>query len=304
MIRWPYKWRKKEGIFLNIPYLAGAIYKWDCFVENCFIKFARLPKSGIWRGEDRKKKIVVSLTTFPARINECYYAIKSLMIQSYPADRIVLWLAKNQFPDEKLPLKFDNLIARGLEVRYCDEDLRSHKKYYYALQEQKEDELIVTFDDDIIYEYDAILKLVDCHKRYPNSIICNRGHHITSNDGKIESYNKWKICSVEGVYEPSVRIMPSTGAGCLYPYGVMPKTTFDRDAIRDYAFTADDIWMLFNRLSVGVSVVKTLEKSAILCNVYGSQNEALTVINDIGHENERTIERLKTLFTDLLDKCL
>ena len=140
MIRWPYEWRKKEGIFLKIPYLAGAIYRWDCFMENCFIKSAQLPKRGVWQGEARKKKIVVSLTTFPARIDECYFAIKSLMIQSYPADRIILWLAKNQFPDEKLPSKYDKLIARGLEVRYCEEDLRSHKKYYYALQEQKEDE--------------------------------------------------------------------------------------------------------------------------------------------------------------------
>ncbi len=303
MIRWPYEWRKKEGCPFKIPHLAGAIYAWDCFIENLYIKHAKFPKNGVWRGEPREETLTVSLTTFPARIDACYYAIKSLMLQEYPADRIVLWLAQEQFPDKKLPEKYGDLIDRGLEIRYC-EDLRSHKKYYYALQEQKENELVVTFDDDIIYERDALAKLVRDHCRYPACVICNRGHHITSQNGKIADYRQWRICSPEGVGVPSQRIMPSTGAGCLYPYGVMPSTTFDIELIKQYAFTADDIWMCFNRLSVGVPVVKTREKIAILCNVYSSQAEALTTLNDIGHENERTIERLQQLFPDALESAL
>ena len=262
-----------------------------------------MPKKGIWQGEERAETLTVSLTTFPARIDACYYAIKSLMIQDYQADRIVLWLAEEQFPDKRLPKKYDELINKGLEVRYCD-DLRSHKKYFYALQDQKENELVVTFDDDIIYEKDALSKLVRCHNQYPGCIICNRGHHITSEGGEISPYRSWRICSPEGVDAPSMKIMPSTGAGCLYPYGTMPKSTFDLDNIRQYAFTADDIWMCFNRLTSNVPVVKTREKNAILCNVYSSQTEALTNINDIGHENERTIERLRKLYPGVLEKCL
>ncbi len=303
MFRWPYEWRKKEGCPFKIPHLAGAIYTWDCFAENFYIKRAKLPESGVWRGEPRAETLTVSLTTFPARIDTCYYAIKSLMLQDYQADRIVLWLAEEQFPHKQLPEYYGELIDRGLEIRYCD-DLRSHKKYYYALQEQKENELVVTFDDDIIYERDALAKLMRYHAKYPGCVVCNRGHHITAENGEIDTYRKWRICSPEGVYEPSIRIMPSTGAGCLYPYGVMPDTTFDKNNIRQYALTADDIWMCFNRLSVNVPVVKTREKNAILCNVYSSQAEALTTVNDIGHENERTIERLQKLFPGALEKCI
>ncbi len=302
MLRWPYGWRKKEGCPFKIPHLAGAIYAWDCFAENFYIKHAWLPRSGVWQGEKRGETLTVSLTTFPARMDACYFAIKSLMLQDYQADRIVLWLAESQFADKKLPPQYEDLISRGLEIRYCD-DLRSHKKYFYALQEQKENELVVTFDDDIIYEKDALSKLMRAHLQYPRAVICNRGHHVTSENGEICTYKKWKICSPEGVGEPSVKIMPSTGAGCLYPYGVMPATTFDLALIREYAFTADDIWMLFNRLSVDVPVVKTREKNAILCNVSHSQSEALTVLNDIGGENERTIERLRELFPGVLEKC-
>lgn len=298
-MRWPYSWRKKEGCPLKIPHLAGLIYRWDCFIENLYIKSARLPKVGVYEGEERKEKVVVSLTTFPARINACYYAIKSLMIQTYKADRIVLWLAESQFEKNGLPNEYQDLIQRGLEVRYC-EDLRSHKKYFYALQEQREDELVITFDDDIIFEKDAIEKLVQMHQKYPNFLICNRGHHITSSNKKLSPYNQWKICSPEGVGTPSMKILPSTGAGCLYPYGIMPETTFNIELIKKNAYTADDIWMCFNRTVAGIPAVKTREKNAILCNVKNSQKEALTTINDIGEGNQRTIECLLELFPEVI----
>lgn len=303
MIRWPYKWRKKEGCPFKIPHLAGAIYKWDCFVENVYIKTAKLPVSGVWKGAKRDKKLIVSLTTFPARIDACYYAIKSLMLQKYQADRIVLWLAESQFPDRILPKKYAELISRGLEIRYC-EDLRSHKKYYYALQEQKEDELVATFDDDIVYEADALLKLMKKHYEYPDCVVCNRAHYITIGNGKLEAYKKWKICSAEGVEKPSARLMPSTGAGCLYPYGVMPESTFEIEKIKEKAFTADDIWMCYNRIANNVLAIKTKHKIAILCNVSNSQAEALTTINDIGGENQRIIDKLNEIFPDVERKLL
>ncbi len=303
MIRWPYSWRKKEGIPMRIPHLAGAIYLWDCIMENLFIRLSPLPKKGVWQGDKREEVVTVSLTTFPKRIDACYFAIKSLMIQKYKADRIVLWLAEEQFPDHKLPEKYKKMMDRGLEIRYCD-DLRSHKKYYYALQEQEEHELVVTFDDDIIYEYDAISKLMKLHKKYPRYVICNRAHHITQRDGSIEPYRKWKICSREGVGMPSFALMPSTGAGCLYPYGVMPEKTFDKTLIKQNAMTADDLWMFFNRVENNVPAVRTRWKNAILCNVFDSQQEALTKINDLQNENEKTIERLMKVFPEVPQKLL
>lgn len=285
---------------MKIPHLAGLIYCWDCIAENFYIKHAKLPACGVWDGAPREEKVIISLTSFPARIDTCYYAIKSLMLQSYKADRIILWLAENQFPAHSLPKKLDDLVDRGLEIRYC-EDLRAHKKYYHALQEQQAGEVVITYDDDIIYEADSVWKLIEQHRQYPRCIICNRGHFITTGqDGKVDTYRKWKVCSPEGVGRPAMMIMPSTGAGCLYPHNVMPATTFDVNLIKDYASTADDIWMCFNRLSAGVPVVKTREKTAILCNVSASQKEALTKINDLGHENERTIERLEKLFPGVL----
>jgi hypothetical protein len=80
----------------------------------------------------------------------------------------------------------------------------------------------------------------------------------------------------------------------------MPETTFNIELIKKNAYTADDIWMCFNRTVAGIPAVKTREKNAILCNVKNSQKEALTTINDIGEGNQRTIECLLELFPEVI----
>lgn len=299
MIRLPYNWRRLEGVNSGIPKLRVLHYKLDCVLENLFIRFVKLPNMGINTDEKRSEKVVVSLTSFPARIDKVYYAIKSLMLQSYKADRIVLWLAASQFPNEKVPPKIKDLTQKGLTIRFCD-DLRSHKKYFYQLQEQKENEVVITYDDDIIYEYDSIEKLIVEHKKFPQSIICNRAQEMVFDEVKhLMPYKRWKVCSPIGVKKPEMNLMPSTGNGCLYPFNCMPKVTFDWEIIKDNALTADDIWMRFCSYSNGITVVKTREKIATLCNVFGSQKEKLTAFNDIGGENERVIKRLEKVFSNM-----
>ncbi len=302
MIRLPYKMRRPEGVRNGIPGLRGLHYKLDCIAENIFIRMAKLPENGINRTEKREETVTLSLTSFPARIEKAYYAIKSLMIQSYKADRIVLWLAESQFPERKLPANFDKLIERGLTVRWC-EDLRSHKKYHYALQEQRKDELVITYDDDIIYEYDSVEKLIKAHSVHKDCIICNRGHDIRfDTDGKLLPYKDWKVHSSTGVDNPTYDLMPSTGNGCLYPFGCMPPVTFDWNTAKENALTADDIWMRFCSLQNNTQIVKTKETIATLCIVFGSQRERLTQVNDIEGENQRVIERLLRLFPETFSK--
>ena len=87
---------------------------------------------------------------------------------------------RNQFKTEKLPDNLIKLQKEGLEIRYCP-DLKSHKKYYYAMQEQGNN-LLITYDDDIIYAPNSIEHLMKYHKQYPDCIICNRGFKILFNN--------------------------------------------------------------------------------------------------------------------------
>lgn len=286
---------EKKRIF--IPYLKRFWYSCDCKSENKFIRALDVSKCKL-NNEKRQEKIIVSLTTFPKRVNIVKYAIESLMIQTVLPDRIVLWLSKEQFSEQIIPQTLAELVERGLEVRFVDDDLKSHKKYIYALQQQKEDEVVITYDDDLIYEKNSIEKLVTLHNKFPNSIICNRAHEVKHNNIDIFPYSSWSVRSNEGVKKPSHKLIPSTGNGCLYPYNCMRKETFDEKLIKNYAFSADDIWIGVNSFLSGTKIVRTKKTIATLVPIAGSQEEALTNFNDLQGGNEMVIQALFKLFPE------
>ena len=92
-------------------------------------------RTGINTTERRGRKVVCSLTSFPARIDEIWISIETIFRQTYKADEIILWLSKDQFAGQELPLSILNCQEKGLTIRWVDGDLRSHKKYFYVLQE-------------------------------------------------------------------------------------------------------------------------------------------------------------------------
>ena len=289
MIRQPNFIRKPEGV--GIPVLRRYHYKFDMWWQNKYIESKKLPPHPL-NSEKRPYKIVASLTSFPARIHCVEYAIKSLMLQSVKPDRIILWLASEQFPDSEIPKSLEKMKEYGLEIRFCD-DLKSHKKYYYAMQEQSEDELLITYDDDIIYEYNSIEKLVTTFKKFPDCVICNRAQAFyRDNKGNFAPYKSWQVVSSEGVQNPSSMLMPSTGAGCLYPYKILNERVFNREEIEKYAATTDDLLIGFNCLYSNVKIVKTRKHIPTLCTVSSSQTENLSAENIFGELNDRTVSLL------------
>ncbi|MFS3010283.1 hypothetical protein AAH021_23745 [Bacteroides thetaiotaomicron] len=119
---------------------------------------------GINTTEKRTRKVICSLTSFPARIENIWVSIETVMRQTYKPDAIILWLAESQFPDHKLPETLVRLQDKGLTIRFVDEDLRSHKKYYYVLQEFK-DSNVILLDDDLYYPDGLVENLVMMSKK-------------------------------------------------------------------------------------------------------------------------------------------
>ena len=99
----------------------------------------------------REQKIIVSLTSYPQRIDIVYKVIDSLLRQSLKPDVVVLWLARDEFPrqEQSLPRELRRYIKFGLTIRWC-ENLRSYKKLIPSLKAYPSD-TIVTADDDILY---------------------------------------------------------------------------------------------------------------------------------------------------------
>ena len=97
------------------------------------------------------KKIIVSLTSYPARIDVVNTTIESILNQSLKANRIILWLAPEQFPNKEkdLPDKLIKLKKYGLIIDWYH-DIGSYKKLIPTLKLYPND-IIVTADDDVLY---------------------------------------------------------------------------------------------------------------------------------------------------------
>ncbi|MFD4817055.1 glycosyltransferase family A protein [Peribacillus butanolivorans] len=266
-------------------------------IANSLVNFLyRLPnkykKMGINNNEERQNKVIVSLTTFPARINVIWIAIESLLRQSYRPDEIILWLAKDQFNGlESLPKKLIEQQKRGLSIRFCDEDLRSHKKYYYAFKEYPED-IIITVDDDVIYPKNTLEVLFELHKIYPDCICCNRAHLIKMNKDKtIDSYKSWTH-NPTGFMGPSKLLCPTGVSGVLYPPNSINLEVFNKDSIKSLCFYADDLWLKIMSLKNNTRVIKSSNFSYDLFTIESSQKESLGEINVAGNKND---EQLKAI---------
>ncbi len=238
---------------------------------------------------DGREKITVSLTTIPSRADTVWLSIESIFRQSLPPDRIVLYLSKEQFQGIALPAKLLAQKERGLVIRYTEDDLRSHKKYFYAMKEYPDD-LIITVDDDIFYRKNMIALLVNSFKRYPNAVSCMRAHKILFDGEKIKPYRQWGYESPGG-RTPSGLLLATTGAGTLYPPHCMPAETFECETFRRLCFSADDIWMKIMELRAGIPVVKAVRGRGGITMVERGQKECLSAANVIT-ENDVCIRRL------------
>ena len=244
--------------------------------------------------EPRKQKIIVSLTTVPSRINIIEKSLESACRQTIKPDAIVLNLGKELFKDTVLPDFIKGYEDRGLTVKYVH-DIGPHTKYYPVMKQYTND-LIITMDDDILYDSKMIERLLDMHARYPEAVCANRAHVITfDRDGKMLPYNSWIDAGFLGPGPSSLYLATGVG-GVLYPPGCMDEDLFNEKLIRDLSFKADDIWLKWMQLKKGTKVVSRRAVIKHLSEASDSQKEALSYENVNNSRNDKYIRKIKDYY--------
>ena len=287
----------------RIPFFGGMWYRFLTKCDNKAIRKTKIKEPTLNKVE-RDIFITASMTSFPARIGYVHLALKSLLLQSVKPDRVVLWLAEEQFPDKKLPDELIELQKYGVEINWC-EDLYGHKKYYYCLKEQKSNEVIITFDDDIIYPVDCIKRLINTHKKFPGCLVCERAQSIDyESDGSLKNPGKWKTLSDVGVKSPSYSLNPSPGGGCLIPYQGFYKDALDKEKIYKLAYKNDDLWYMFMAAEQGVRTIKTKKYHKLFTLIEGSQTTQMATENVVGNKNMQIMEILKKEYPIAFNRIL
>ncbi len=233
--------------------------------------------------------VIVSLTSFPQRIHCVHLTIESLFEQSFPAEKVILWLSSDEFQQKKLPKTITRLEKRGLEVQWVKNNLKPYKKLCYALKAYP-NKPIITVDDDTLYPNYLIEGLMDTHQHFPNAVICYRSKKITyDNSGKLLPYSQWESDSCT---TPNAWTFPHGVGGVLYPAQCLSKQTLNEELFTQLSPTADDIWFKAMALLNNTLTMRVTRSGVEFAKVIGSQSTSLHKINNQKKQNDVQLKQV------------
>lgn len=226
-----------------------------------------------------KNNIILSLTSYPARIKTVHKTIKSLLTQTLKPEKIILWLTESEFPkrEKNLPKELKKQIKQGLSIEYYKNNIRSYTKLIPTLKKYP-NKIIVTADDDIIYKKDWLERLYKDHLKYPNFIVA---HRITKFIYKSNSFNV--IRGGFHYYKKPSFLNELTGVGgVLYFPNCFFEDVLNEDLFMKLAPTNDDIWFWLQAVLKGIKI-KVIDNPYIkLKYVPHTQTVGLFNINNKG----------------------
>ena len=204
--------------------------------------------------------VLVSLTSFPARLPYLHHTLYSLLTQDYKDFHIALFLSSSEVRPDELPLILKIFARLGLlSIHFVEENLRAYKKLFYALQAYPE-HIIITIDDDQIYAPNTISLLLESYKKFPRAI-----HTHLAYDGAymadILELDSATYCAIIAQDSPHLALASVGVSGVLYPPRAFGQEFFNKQAIVSLAPYSDDLW--FFVMSVLSDIPKVLVKGAL-----------------------------------------
>ena len=203
------------------------------------------------QGKDPDWKFEVSVTSHPARFAALATALNSLKTQILQPHAINVFIAEADMA--VLPDSIKQFEKSGyITIESC-EDLGSGKKLIPALSKQGKHP-IITIDDDLYFDNELFLHLMINHYLYPEAIIAARVHRLSvSESGDVLPFSNWHkhYDHSEG---PATDLMPTTGAGTLFPPKVMHEDVSDVSLYTKLSHNTDDLWWYFQARRKGTLI--------------------------------------------------
>lgn len=198
-----------------------------------------------------KKTIIISLTSYPLRINYVADVLRSVLEQEADCKfKVVLVLASVQFPngEKDFPEDLKLVLKTGyVELIWVDKDLRSHKKLIPTLKKYPRNPILI-IDDDIIRTPGWLQRFVEDHKKHPKDILAGTFMYHFSDGLKFHRFEgkPGAACGsfnrVGGIVFDFAR--PANGAGgVLYPPGTFnDKRFFNELLMMELCPFSDESW--------------------------------------------------------------
>ena len=221
--------------------------------------------------------LIVSLTTFPARIDNVWMVIDSICRQDMRPKSINLYLALEEFPNKEIPVTLKKYEEFGLKICWVEKNLKPHNKYYYALKDNP-DKYIVTIDDDIYYRDDLISRLWIMSQSNKGCACANRATKILDETFELKKYNQWGV-NQSDPYGASFNYLALGTCGVIYPPLLLRNTEmFNVESIMKNCMKADDLWLKCHEI-LNCIPVATREFYSHSIEIMGSQRISLRSTN-------------------------
>ena len=249
--------------------------------------------------------IVISLTSFPARISYIHHTLYSIFMQDYPYFSIALFLSVDEFPHKKLPYILRIFATLNLiKIHFVEGNLRAYKKLFYALRIYSK-HIIITIDDDQMYDSQTISLLINSYKKYPH---CIHTHWAYDSDFIMEVLDIPKAYYMKIIKEnqPHLALINVGVSGVLYPPHSFNNEFFNIDNILSLCPHNDDLWFFVMSVlndTKKVLVINSLEhpkESAIA--IFESPN--LWEINVVQNRNYDQLSALLSAYPQTKEKIL
>lgn len=244
------------------------------------------------------KGVIVSLTSFPARIEYVWQVVECMLRQSKRPEKIILWLSREQYPDlGYLPKSLTERVCDSFEIRLMEGDLRSHKKYYYVLKEYPDCNLFI-IDDDIYYPSDIIERSLSMQTKYPNHIVSNFGLGIIyDTEGKHLPYNEWPVLFNRGKDND---FFFGSGGGTLLTSSMLFSEATNIDLAIKLCPLADDVWLNAMARLKGTKTVFIPNGNFLPITI--KNDTRLATVNNGLNKNDEQIKAVEKYFGRCFDK--
>jgi hypothetical protein len=244
----------------------------------------------------RSQHIIVSLTSIPSRIHAVPFVIDALLNQTMLPDKIILYLNAEEFTGTKFPQELLLQQKLGLEIIYCD-NLKPHKKYFYSMQSYPED-IVLTVDDDLVYNVDLVEKLYKSYLLHPSAVSAMRARLITFDENnELKPYCDWHLINDKNwVGKESMSLLSTTGAGVLFPPHCLHSETFNKANLQATCLEADDLWLKVMEVMYRTPVVLVAHKCKLV-TLKRTQEKTLFMKNKQGN-NDKQMKKILALYNN------
>ena len=164
------------------------------------------------------------------------------------------------------------------------------------------DDLVITVDDDMLYEPRLVARLLASYARYPDAVSARRVHRMAKKtDGTIAAYNDWEY-ECKAFSRPQLDMFSTTGFGTLFPPHCMDARVLDQELFMRECDAADDVWLKFMQLKKRDA--DGIRAGTAIFELPGTQTTSLSAENVDACRNDVFIQNLQTeLGLQLGDFC-